>query len=668
MQQTVIRVLLVEDNVHDAQRVMDELARASATRFEVHQAATMELALDSLAMGAFDVMLVELRFPRSGSMEAFVRLHADSPAIPIVVLSDQVDEKLALQVVQSGAQDYWVKAQAPGLLARALRHAVERAQSDSALRQVKARMQRIIGGTNDGLWDWQDVRNNVVWWSPSYYAQLGYGPEEMESTASNFRSLVHPDDVAASIQAVTDAVSAKADLDFEYRLKTKSGEYRWFRARGKVYRDGGVVRMAGSTSDITQYKRMTEELERHRHHLEDMVKLRTAELQDARFQADAANQAKSMFLANMSHEIRTPMHAILGFAHLLRRDTALPQQVERLDKIRSAGQHLLAVINDILDISKIEAQRLELESVNFNLANVFDSVTSIMGQLAYDKGLSFSYDRSAANLWLKGDPMRLGQALLNYAGNAVKFTEKGSVVMRAQVLQDDGVKVCVRLEVLDTGVGIAPEKLARLFRAFGQADASTTRNHGGTGLGLVITQRLAQMMGGDAGAENRPDQGCCFWFTVCVPRGEAVENDHGAGQHIDPQAELSGHHAGKRILVVDDDPFNREIAFDMFDGMGLKVDAVSNGKEAVDAVQRQPYDLILMDVQMPVMDGLSATRAIRALPGWSHAPILAMTANVFAEDRRACFQAGMSDVVSKPIEPENLYFALLKWLPTEGLQ
>jgi CheY-like chemotaxis protein len=174
-------------------------------------------------------------------------------------------------------------------------------------------------------------------------------------------------------------------------------------------------------------------------------------------------------------------------------------------------------------------------------------------------------------------------------------------------------------------------------------------------------------MGGDAGADSRLGEGSCFWFTVRVPHGQALDGTHGAAHHIDPQAELSGHHAGKRLLVVDDDPFNREIAMDMFDGMGLKVDTASNGLEAVAAVQACPYDLILMDVQMPVMDGLAATRAIRALPGWSSAPILAMTANVFAEDRRACMQAGMSDVVSKPIEPENLYFALVKWLPKKTL-
>jgi len=667
MQQTAIRVLLVEDNATDALVAQDELAYADG-RFSVVHVERLQDALHALMNQKFDVVVLDLSLPDGEGLDMFLSLRSAAPSIPVVVLSHRTDEKLALQAVQTGAQDYLVKGQTPGLLVRAIRNAVERAQSDGTLRQVKARLQRIIDGTNDGLWDWQDVTKNVVWWSASYYAQLGYTTNEIASTVENFRSMMHPDDVSLSVQATTDALEGKADLDFEYRLKPRDGEYRWFRARGKVYQDGVTVRMAGSTSDITQYKRMTEELEGHRHHLEDMVVLRTTELQEARQLADAANQAKSMFLANMSHEIRTPLHAILGFSHLLRRDTALPQQVERLDKIKSAGQHLLGVINDILDISKIEAQRLELELVDFDLASVFDNVSSILGQSAHDKGLDITFDRPSVSMWLKGDPTRLGQALLNYAGNAVKFTAQGGVALRAHVLEDDGVSVRLRFEVQDTGAGIAPDKLDRLFLAFGQADASTTRSHGGTGLGLVITRRLAQLMGGDAGAISSLGRGSTFWFTARVQHGRALKSDKRAGPDIDPQAELLGRHAGKRILVADDDPFNREIAMDMFDGMALKVDTVANGEEAVAATQRQPYDLILMDVQMPVMDGLAATRAIRAMPGWERVPILAMTANVFAEDRRACLVAGMSDVVPKPIEADDLYFALLKWLPVASMQ
>jgi two-component system sensor histidine kinase/response regulator len=668
MQQTVIRVLLVEDDASDVQRVQDELARATTTQFAVVHVDTEGGALAGLAQQCVDVVVLEFSLRGSNGLDILARLRQAAPEVPVVVLSHRADEKLSLQAVQAGAQDYLVKGQVQGLLVRAIRHAVERAQAENTMRSVKARLQRIIDGTDDGLWDWLDVSIDSIWWSPSYYRQLGFAPDEITPCVTFFRSLLHPDDIKPCDRAVADAIAGRRDIDWEYRMRHRNGQYYWFKARGKIYRDGARVGIAGSNTDITQHRRMADELERHRHHLEEMVALRTTELREARQQADAANEAKSMFLANMSHEIRTPLHAILGFAHLLRRDTALPQQVERLDKIKSAGQHLLDVINDILDISKIEARRLELEAVDFNLASVFDNVNSILGQLAQDKGLRFTFDWPSANLWLNGDPTRLGQALLNYAANAVKFTDAGSVSIRVRVLQDDGAAVCLRFEVQDTGSGIASDKLNRLFLPFGQADASTTRSHGGSGLGLVITRRLAQLMGGDAGASSREGEGSTFWFTARVQRGHAREGEKGAGPHVDPQAELLGRHGGKRILVADDDPFNREIARDMFDGMGLKVDTVCNGQEAVTAAQVQHYDLILMDVQMPVMDGLEATRLIRQIAGWERRPILAMTANVFAEDRRACLDSGMSDVVPKPIEAEDLYFTLLKWLPAAGLQ
>lgn len=668
MQQTVIRVLLVEDNTSDAQRVQDALTCANTTQFSVEQVANEDGALACLARQSVDVVVLEFGLCDGNGFDILARLRTAAPEIPVVVLSNRADEDLSLQAVHAGAQDYLVKGQVPGLLVRAIRHAVERAQAENAMRSVKARLQRTIDGTNDGLWDWLDVSTHSLWWSPSYYKQLGFEPDEVTPSAKLFRSLLHPDDIESCDRAVAEVMAGQRDIDWEFRIRHRDGQYLWFKARGRAYRDGTRVGVAGSNTDITQHRRLTDELERHRHHLEEMVALRTTELREARRLADAANEAKSMFLANMSHEIRTPLHAILGFVHLLRRDTALPQQVERLDKIKSAGQHLLDVINDILDISKIEARRLELEAVDFNLACVFDNVSSILGQLAQDKGLHFSFDWPSANLWLNGDPTRLGQALLNYAANAVKFTDAGSVWIRVRVLQDDGAAVCLRFEVQDTGSGITPEKLDRLFLPFGQADASTTRSHGGSGLGLVITRRLAQLMGGDAGASSREGEGSTFWFTARVQRGHTREGAKDTSIHVDPQAELLGRHGGKRILVADDDPFNREIARDMFDGMGLKVDTVANGQEAVAAAQSQHYDLILMDVQMPVMDGLEATRVIRQIPGWERRPILAMTANVFAEDRRACLDCGMSDVVPKPIEAEDLYFTLLKWLPAASLQ
>jgi PAS domain S-box-containing protein len=450
----------------------------------------------------------------------------------------------------------------------------------------------------------------------------------------------------------------------ELRLRRKDGsEIVDFVVVGPLRQaDGRITRYASMHQDVTERHRLNAELERHRHHLEELVASRTAELEAARAEADTANRAKSAFLANMSHEIRTPLNAVIGLTYLLRQDRLTAQQQQRLDKIDTAAQHLLSVINDILDLSKIEAGHLSLEQADFELLALMDEVRRLVTDAAQAKGLALSVHTPALPLWLRGDATRLRQALLNYAGNAVKFTPQGSVCLSVQVLEA-GDPVLLRFEVQDTGIGLTAEQSAHLFESFSQADVSTSRQHGGTGLGLAITRRLARLMGGDAGVQSTPGQGSRFWFTVALARGHGAPAGLAQAMGADVEALLRQRHTGARVLLVEDNPINREVALALLAEVGLQVDAAEDGLQALQAVERQRYDLVLMDMQLPHLDGPGATRAIRSRPQHAALPILAMTANAFAEDRRACLAAGMNDFVSKPVSPPDLYAALLRWLP-----
>ncbi|MCV2366496.1 ATP-binding protein [Roseateles oligotrophus] len=474
-------------------------------------------------------------------------------------------------------------------------------------------------------------------------------------------------DRAAVRESLLASARALTPWQQEFRTPREDGGERWIFGNAIAQLEpAGTVLWHGFLTDISHQRRDALELVRYRLHLEELVEARTAELAEATKAAQAASLAKSAFLANMSHEIRTPMNAIIGLTYLVQSDSTEPAQQVRLQKVADAAEHLLSIINNVLDFSKIEAGKMQLAHNDFNVAQVLDNVSSMLAQRANEKGLQVQVEvcDPLATQILAGDAQRITEILLNFAGNAVKFTETGFVRLAANIEADFGDALKLRFEVQDSGIGISQEAQSRLFQDFEQADSSTTRRYGGTGLGLAICRRLAALMHGQVGVQSSPGEGSRFWFTI------QVEKSKGASPAVaPPQAsrgavarELLQQFKGTRVLLAEDNAVNQEVAVAMLGSAGLVVDVASDGQEALRMAGEYDYALILMDVQMPLMDGLAATRAIRGSAGGKRTPILAMTANAFAEERQRCLDAGMNDHVAKPVVAEQLFATLYRWL------
>ena len=637
-------------------------------------------------------------------------------------------------------------------------------------------------------------------WNQAWLAGFGYPPAVAQGhPGTDFGLWVDPAQREYYLSTVGEAGESGPR---EVAMRRADGEQRLVRVTGRFIVAGGHRQLLTAYDDVTEARRSEQSIRELNAGLEARISERTAELAAAKLAAEQASLAKSTFLANMSHEIRTPMNAIIGLSHLLRREISDPRPLARLDKIGNAAQHLLGIINDILDLSKIEAGKLALDHIDFSLDQVLLGVADMVRDRATAKDLELIVDTDHLPQSLHGDGNRLGQIILNFVSNAVKFTERGQVLLRCRIAEERADELLIRFEVSDTGVGLTPEQQTHLFQAFEQGDVTTTRKHGGTGLGLAISKRLAELMGGGVGCQSEVGRGSTFWAELPLRRGsvapqpaEAIDRStrvlvvddlpdarepllailatlgldaEGAASgeqaiaavlHADRCArpfdlvlidwrmpELDGFATARRLgelrllrrptltlvsaaavpsadelaaagfsaflpkpvtsstlydglvgtlqanqsprptvcsisavearlyayrhaalLLVEDNPVNQDVANDLLRNAGFTADTAADGVEAVALAGARKYDLILMDVQMPRMDGLEATRQIRQLPGYGAVPILAMTANAFSADRQNCTDAGMNDHIVKPVDPARLYAVIEHWLRCAGV-
>ncbi|MGD8326691.1 MAG: PAS domain-containing protein [Sphingomonadales bacterium] len=521
----------------------------------------------------------------------------------------------------------------------------EQRLSDEATIKEKERLEFALEGAADGLWDW-NLQTGEVYVSPRWLEQLGYKPGEIDVDFDFWVNSIHPDFRQSVVGRAIDRRDGvleeyrkgmAAPFSYEYRLKCKDGVYRWFLSRGQTVAfdsAGQPLRVVGTHTDISQRKRMEQ----------DLIAARDV--------AEEANRAKSAFIANMSHEIRTPLSGVMGMLELIK-DTPLNEEQGRLLEIaKSSAEALLLVVNDILDLSRLESGHIEQRPREFDLKSLVDDVVSVLQVKSQAKGLHLSHQAGPRTVTpLYGDADRIRQVLFNLVGNAIKFTKEGSVTISTALEANDWGKVVATVSVTDTGVGVPRDAYHYIFERFRQADDSLDREHEGSGLGLAISKEIVELLGGTIGFSSEPGVGSRFWFTV--PLDQAAREESVGGE------DTVGHDTDvvkRRVLLAEDNQINQLLICSLLEKRGHEVVVAENGVVALERIAEKPFDIILMDVQMPVLDGLSVTKKIRAMGGgMKKVPIIALTAHAMVGQYKRYREAGMTDVISKPVNPDRLF-------------
>lgn len=654
--------ILIVDDQSDNLRLLIEMLHGM--NFTVRPSKNGYMAIKSAISDPPDLILMDILMPDIDGYETCRRMKADirTQDIPIIFLSALNESFDKIKAFKAGGVDYVSKPfNKEELLARVNTHlslrnmqrrleeknalleqeVVEHEYTGEALRLSKESLAEAQQIAHVGNWEW-NVKTHELSWSDEIYRIFGLHPDRVRLTYKAFFEAVHPDDRESVKQSVRELLHKNKPCSFEHRIVRPDGEIRIVQERNKVIFDRyrNPVRMIGTLQDITERKKIDEEL---------LL---------AKEAAEAANKAKSVFLANMSHEIRTPMNAIIGLNNLVMQTKMSQRQLDYQQKIHSSANSLLRLIDDILDFSKIEDGKLDVENRVFFLAEVFESLDSVVNAKSSEKRLAFSI-KIAESIppCLVGDSLRLEQVLTNLVSNAVKFTRQGEISVTVDLENETDRKVTLRFTVCDTGVGMSRKEIDKLFLPFHQADATITRKYGGTGLGLAISRRLIEMMEGKIEVSSEPGAGSRFTFTACFGKSNEKISSHINAVSIDQASKLL---TGIHLLLVEDNEINMQVARELLGKIGVTITAASNGQKAVEIVKEKKIDGVLMDLQMPVMDGYAATLAIRSYPELANLPIIAMTANAMADDRKRCLAVGMNDHIAKPIKPAKLYETLIR--------
>lgn len=539
------------------------------------------------------------------------------------------------------------------LFATQITSELERTQ---ALKELEIQKQRLINAqsiSHIGDWQWHWSDNHFSWSDEMYCITATSRTSFVPSFASILSQLVHPDDRSFFKSSLQDS-SSEHEIDFIHRIVLSDGEIRHVHQRGKlIYADKQYpCGIRGTMQDITEHLKTEQRL------------------LEAKQDAEKATQVKSEFLANMSHEIRTPMNAIVGLVELCLNSNIGSKQRDYLERVETAALSLTSLIDDILDFSKMESGKLQLDCRPFLLEEMLDQVFSTMAELCNRKQLKLIRPVIEQQQYaVVGDSQRLRQVLINLIGNAIKFTERGQVEVTLSELSRNQDQTTLQFSIRDTGIGMSQAQIDKLFKAFSQGDSSITRNYGGTGLGLVICKQLVEQMGGSISVSSQIQIGSCFSFTVSLGVTDINNLRQSQSRQIrDIDTHQLQYISDARILLVEDNEVNRIVAIELLTQAHLQVDTAENGAIALEKLKKNTYDCVLMDVQMPVMDGYQATRSLRKLPGCSKLPVIAMTANVMSDDRNKCLQAGMDDFIGKPILPQTLYSTLTKWMTPQPTQ